>query len=399
MKIGKGKKVVGDFVYTFTALVIMNVVLQLVVYPLVNRKYGADFLGNIVYYTGLIYIAAASIGNACSNSRLICRKNLQVTNGDFNIIVSASSVLVALVYIGVFLLNEGMSAKGLMEAILYGMAAVCIFLRYYSEVEFRLNLKFKGYLIYYLIISAGYLLGYLLFLLTRQWALIFIVGEGLGVAYVFLKGGIYKRQDQSADFKKALSQVGTLACSYILIFIASQYYKFFIKQFFGAYEVTQYYVASFFGKSLDMVITPISTLIMSYLTRSNEKQSGKQFLKIVMLVSGIGVVLYIGFIIATPIYTHLFYNNMVADVKEINLIVNLAQSISAVASILSVFVLAQLGTKVHFRIQLVYVLCYVGLTTALSMTPLGITGFAIGATVAFSVRFLVTAVIGYKKMK
>ena len=117
-----------------------------------------------------------------------------------------------------------------------------------------------------------------------------------------------------------------------------------------------------------------------------------------MFVSTIGLVLYIGFIIATPIYTYLFYGNMLEDVKRINLIVNLAQSISAVASILSVFVLVQLGTKLHFKIQLVYVLCYVVLTSALSMTTLGITGFAIGAAIAFSVRLVVTAILGYTKM-
>lgn len=399
MNIGKGKKIVGDFIYTFAALVIMNVVLQLVVYPLVNRRFGADYLGNIVYYTGLIYMVAASVGNACSNARLICRQSLRATNGDFNVIIIVSFVTMILSYVAVFLVSEGRLAISWIEAILYGLAAGCTFLRYYAEAEFRLNLKFKEYLIYYLLVSAGYLVGFLLFLVTRYWALIFIIGEGAAVAYVVITGGIFKKQTISDDFKAVLSQVCTLALSYVLVFIASQYYKFFIKQYFGAYEVTRYYVTSFFGKSLDMVIAPISTLLMSYLTRSNDKQTGKQFFRIVMIVSGIGVILYLGIIIATPIYAQLFYSNMLEEVKSINLIVNLAQSISAVASILSVFVLAQLGTKLHFRIQVVYVLCYVILTSALSMTHLGITGFAIGATVAFSVRLVVTAVVGYKKMK
>lgn len=392
------KRVVGDYIYTFTALVVMNVVLQLVVYPLINHKYGSDYLGDIVYYTGLIYIAAASVGNACNNSRLICRKTLNVTNGDFNVIVATCSGVVVMVYMGVFFFSRE-SSQSMLDAALYGITAVCVFLRYYSESEFRLNLKFKEYLIYYLIVSAGYLLGFLFFVITDAWMLIFIVGEGAAVIYVGITGRIYRHEKISEDFWRVVSQVGTLALSYILIFIASQYYKFYIKHYFGAYEVTRYYVASFLGKSLDMVITPISTLIMSYLTRSKEKQTEKQFLRIVQIVVGIGCVLYIGFIIVTPIYTQLFYKNMLEDVRHINLIVNLAQSISAVASILSVFVLAQLGTKLHFRIQVVYVLCYVILTSVLSMTHLGITGFAIGAAIAFFVRLLVTVMVGYVKMR
>lgn len=398
MSLGKGKKLAGDFLYTFAALVIMNVVLQMVVYPLINRYYGAEYLGDIVYYTGLIYIAAASVGNACANQRLIARKTMHTTNGDFNTIAVTAATLIGIAYMLVMLFSERFTNINWVEIALYGLSATCIYFRYYSEVDFRLNLNFKGYLIYYLFVSGGYLLGYLLFTLTGYWTLIFICGEGLAVLYVLLRGSIYRSEKRSEDFKPLLNHVCTLALSYILIFIASQYYKFFIKQYFGAYQVTQYYVASFFGKSLDMIITPISTLIMSYLTRSNEKLSAKTFRKIIFLITGIGAVLYVGFIMATPIYTHFFYNNMAEDVNKINLVVNLAQSISAMASILSVFLLSQLGAKIHFRIQVVYVISYVMLTSLLSTTPLGITGFAIGAVCAFSIRFITTALVGYKRM-
>lgn len=399
MGAGKKSKIAGDFIYTFVALVIMNVVLQLVVYPLINRSSGAEYLGDIVYYTGLIYMLSASVGNACSNQRLLCRKNeLRATNGDFNLIVASAGGLIAVIYAVVMLAGEGAEGHWA-EAVLFGCAALVIFLRYYAEAEFRLTLNFKGYLIYYLIVSGGYLLGYLLFRVTGYWTLIFVLGEGLAVLYVFLRGGIFKPEKRSENFGLLLRQVGTLAASYILIFLVSQYYKFFIKQFFSAYEVTQYYVASFFGKSLDMVITPISTLIMSYLTRSKEGIDRTRFQKIVLLVLGIGAVLYVGFIIATPIYAHIFYGKgMAEDVSRINLIVNLAQAIAAIASILSVFVLSQLGAKIHFRLQVLYCVSYVVLTSALSATSLGITGFAIGAVCAFAIRFITTAVVGYKKM-
>lgn len=390
------KKLTTDFIYTFSALLLSNVVLQLVIYPLVNKYYGADTLGDIVYYTGLIYIISASVGNACSNQRLMSRKLFKTTNGDFNIIVLFASVLIAIVYMLVIYVTDSHHQFDFYY-VLYGLTAVCIFFRYYSEVEFRLNLNFKGYLIYYIIVSAGYIFGFILFLLTDLWTLIFICGEGLAVLYVVIKGNIYKIQKPSDNIYKVSKLVVVLSISYILIFIVSQYFKFFLKWYFDSTAVTEYYVASFFGKSLDMVITPISTLIMSYLTKNENELSKKKFKKIVFSLFGIIFVLYFVFIIATPIYTYIFYNDLYNKVFSINFIVNLAQSISASASIISVLVLTKLGTKLHFVIQLTYAIIYVGLTSLLSVF-LGVLGFAVGATIAFSYRFIITSFIGIKKI-
>lgn len=385
----KRKRIAGDFIYTFAGLTLMNIVLQVIIYPLINNRFGDEYLGNVVSYIGMVYILSVPLGNACSGQRLLARKMFTTSNGDYLRIAGIFAVIIFTVYTVIMSISEGFS----LSACLYGFCAVCVFYRYYSEVQFRLNLNFKQLLIYYVIVSGGYLLGYLLFLLTNQWPLIFIIGEGLAVCFVIWKGDIYRRESKSENTKPLAKLIIVLAVSYVFVFIVSQYYKIFLKAFLNAEQVTVYYVASFFGKSLDMVISPISTLIMSYLTKSTNVLSKKMFNKIILIVFGAGILLYFGFIVATPIYTKLFYHDILEQVNSLNLVVNFAQAACAMASIVSVFVLTEIGTKKHFIIQIIYVVLYVGLTSWMTKA-LGLLGFGIGASIAYCVRLFVTIFVG-----
>ena len=62
----------------------MNGVLQLLIYPLFNRILGSDTLGNLLYIMGLVAILCPSVGQALNTSRLVARREYEVTNGDYN---------------------------------------------------------------------------------------------------------------------------------------------------------------------------------------------------------------------------------------------------------------------------------------------------------------------------
>lgn len=388
----KKKKFAGDFLYTFSALLLMNIVLQLIIYPLINKYYGAEELGNIVYLSGIIYTICASAGGALSNQKLILRKKYLHTNSDFNIIV----ILYTIIIFVILCIAGLMSHLSLLYTLFFGLSGCLVFLRYFSEVEFRMDKSFKGYLFYYIIVSVGYVIGFGLYVLTNCWYLIFIIGESLAVIYVLLKGNIYCPQPLTGDIFNIIKIVSVLVLSYLLGAIAAHYYKIFINLYINNTSVTIYYVATFFGKSLDLVITPITTLLVSYLTARNGVKFNFSVKKSCLFIGLTAIVLYVGFVVATPIYTYIFYNNLFYDVIKINFIVNIAQTLSVITSILIVLVLVKLGTKLHFIIQLSYVICYVISTTILCMT-FGIMGFAIGACVGYAIRFILIAIVSVRK--
>ena len=69
-------------------LIFMNGVLQLIITPLLNRYMGAKQLGELLYITGLVAIICPSVGQALNTSRLVVRRSHEVTNGDYDWILS-----------------------------------------------------------------------------------------------------------------------------------------------------------------------------------------------------------------------------------------------------------------------------------------------------------------------
>lgn len=63
-----------------------------------------------------------------------------------------------------------------------------------------------------------------------------------------------------------------------------------IKQILGNEQVTQYYVVSLIGKTLVLLIAPINTIVISYLTKRKERLTRSQFGKAVLAGGGVSLV-------------------------------------------------------------------------------------------------------------
>ena len=69
----KKKKIISDLVYTVGASVLMNGVLQLIIYPFINYRMGEEYLGNVVFYMSIVYIIGQAMGMSFCSNRLVLR--------------------------------------------------------------------------------------------------------------------------------------------------------------------------------------------------------------------------------------------------------------------------------------------------------------------------------------
>ena len=74
MKKAQGKQILGNTAYTMGGMLLMNGVLQLAVYPLLNARMGQEELGSVLYIMGLVSILCPSVGQALNTSRLVVRR-------------------------------------------------------------------------------------------------------------------------------------------------------------------------------------------------------------------------------------------------------------------------------------------------------------------------------------
>ena len=126
------KKIAGNTVYTIGAGLLMNGVLQVIVYPLLNRVMGSEPLGNLLFIMGLAAIVTPSIGQALNTSRLVVRRTENVSNGDYNVLLLVYGAIGAMIA----LIIGRNSIEGVPGAVAVCVLILLMVFRYYGDVEF-----------------------------------------------------------------------------------------------------------------------------------------------------------------------------------------------------------------------------------------------------------------------
>jgi len=371
----------------------MNAVLQIVVTPLLNRLMGAEQLGNLLYITGLVAIICPSVGQALNTSRLVVRRDCEVTNGDYDWLLLLFGVIgsfVALVMSRNSITNMAMAAG------VFIMFMLTVF-RYYGDVEYRLNLNYRRYFIYYLLIGIGYLAGFGIYYVTGQWVWIYLTGEGAALVFVGITGKVfYNFWNRSRFFSTALSRGFFLMLSYLVTNTTLNIDRLVIRQVLGNEQVTWYYVTSLIGKTLVLLIAPINTIVISYLTKRKERLTRLQYGKAALAGGIVSFVFFLACQVGTPLFVWLFYRNLYDSVKGIVTVVNLAQILGLYSAFLFILVLTFTDERWQLGIQL----AHFGILLAVSIPAAkiyGLEGFAYASLGANILRVAAVIILGLVK--
>lgn len=388
------KRIVTNTAYTMGGALLLNGILQLLIYPLLNRIMGSESLGILLYIMGLVAILCPSVGQALNTSRLVLRRTHEVKNGDYNLLLVlfgvAGSVVALAISRGRF---EGSSGYLLTFALLL----MTIF-RYYGDVEYRLNLNYRNYFIYYAVLSGGYILGFLLYLLSGNWFLIFITGEGLALLYLALTGTVFQSfWKRSSCFRLASLRGGFLVFSYLITNLTLNMDRLVLNYLIGNLAVTQYYVTSLIGKTLVLLIAPVNTIIISYLTRRKEQLNRKEYLGFVGIGLGVSLVFFLCAQVGTPLFVWLFYRDLYESVKTMVTVVNLSQILGLLSAYLFIVVLTFTEEKWQLILQVVHLVIMTVLVLLLT-GAYGILGFAWAVLIANAIRVLAVIILGMIKV-
>lgn len=386
-RLGKKIKLAEDFIYTLMATVVMQIALQLIIYPLINHFYGESVTGEILYFMGLIYIFPQAAGTALNNTRLVTRKSVETTNGDFT---RLSWMLGGLMGIICFAIGFADTMKAPFS-LLFGVFALIYTLRMYAQVEFRLTINFKGYFIYYAIVSVGYLIGLGIYALTGIWILIFLTGEVLALVYSLVKGSVFKREQPQTTMGYVVKTMGLILVSLLIRDGVNQFDKVILKLLISAETVTYYNALALVGKSIQMLVSPVNTLIVTYLSKKDARMTEGMFKRFVGIALGMGIVMLLVCQVMTPLYIRLFYHGFYDRVAQYCLLVNSGLIMGFIASLFTVMIMSQGSTKVYASIETVWGICYIVFAFVFTKW-FGVVGLA-GVTLGVNTIKLIAAIL------
>lgn len=392
----KIKALLTDSMWSIAGLMLMNVVMQFIVYPVWNSRLGSEEYGNILYLISIMNIIAISVGSACNYARMTESATKNTYNINYNIILFISSIVVIPVIIIVSkFAGVSMSTS---DTIAFLILTILTMWRYYADVEYRLNVNYKGYFVYYLMISIGYLIGIGAFYVTGMWAMALIPGEIAGLITVFIKGTVFKKDISfSAEaFKEVFKVVIVLIITDIISNIVFNGDRLVLKIFIDGTAVTAYYLASLLGKTISLISTPLNSVIIGYLA----KYKGKLNLKIMNIVTAVSLaaVLVGTFLctVASHILIAILYPQNYNEVKEFFVIANMAQVFYFVTNVITVILLRFSKARYQLYINVIYAASFCLICIPVTMIGADMWTFCIALLAVCVIRMAASLFLGYK---
>ena len=395
MKLTGKKKIVFDMMLNIIATAIPTFVLQLLILPSLADYMSDVRYGLLVTILALLNVVPSTMGNALNNIRLIEgeEEGSQEEKSDYQIILlSMALVNLAAVAGFSFFYEREISAASLLLTLI---VSVLWLLREYHIVAFRIKLNYVNITISNVIMVLGYGAGYWLFRVTGHWQFIYALGHLFSLIYIFCKSDLWKEPfKKSVRLRSITWQTVLLALSGLLLRITTYADKMLIFPVIGGAMVSVYYAATLFGKIVSQVITPISGVMLSYLSKAKRKNDDVFHMTLLSSSAVCAVGYFACVAISRPVLTWL-YPRFVDGAMQYIWVTTGTTVLTALISIINPFVLKFFDMKWQIVINGIYVAVYVALSMAL-LERMGLIGFCVGTLIATILKLLFMVLVYYR---
>lgn len=369
------KRIYIDFIFNIIASVLPIAFLQLIMYPFMAKYLDAESYGEALIIISFTTIIIQVSGIGINNTRIIKQEmySKNKEKGDFNVLLltlGAFNIIACLICLRVLNFKISKVEVGLLICLVeFGL------LKTYISAEYNINKDFKKVLYSNMFLIAGYILGVIVFLITRQWIFMLLLGNVIATLYMLKTTCIWKEKLKiTIHFKEISSSIFAISFSSLLINLVTYADRLILFPLVGASQVAVYYTASVFGKILSMGLSPISSVLLSYFSKESE-MNNKKFWKMNIANFAVCIAFYIvSRIISEPI-VKILYPDLFVEVRYLINIANIAAIINASTILVQPTILKFCNLRWQIYIQIIHLVIYI-LFSLLIVPEYGIIGFA-----------------------
>lgn len=389
-------RITKDFGLNLLASLITTGVAQIIVYPFLASILASEDYGKLLTYMGIANMLAFTFGGSLNNTRLLIQEdyNKGCKVGDFNLIfyilIFIAVVVSSIIYFLVYKLQTWL-------AILTITFIIFSIFRLYLNVEYRVILNYKKMLYSNVCCVVGNIIGlgvFVYFSEKKMWIMPFLVGEMLCTLYTLKTTDIINEGiGKTHLFNKILGKETVLLVTSLSANILTYLDRILLLPLLGGTAVSCYTVASFFGKSLGIALTPLAGVILSYYAHKGFVMNRKLFRKINMLTTAMGGFFFIVSIFVAPIITKMLYSTIFNEARDYLIIANITAIVNVVAGMIQPSVMKFAPTFWQLVIQFIY--CMIYLVGGLACIPIwGLWGFSIVALLGGLIKIVFLIIVG-----
>ena len=239
-----------------------------------------------------------------------------------------------------------------------------------------------------------------LFPFTHSWKLTILIGEMAAVFYVVIRGTLFRAPlfQKTEFFNIHMRSMLFMSATQLIAALMLNADRILLKVFAGGTAVTVFYVATLIGKILSLVTTPLNSVLIGHLTKSDRKMSGARYGALCLAGILAGCVLSVLCVGISYLFVKLMYPNVFALARPYFWLGNASQVLYFVSNTLTVVLLRYADEKYQLYINLIYLALF--LVIALPLVQMyAIWGMAISLIAANGCKVLLIAVWGSRILK
>lgn len=390
------RRVAGDFILSLAASLFSTGVLQIILYPFLARYLAAEEYGIVLTIMGVGNTLANAFSGSLNNVRLLQNTTYekQGVQGDFPVLFAAFSIASAIAYGGYLGISGNVSP---VTGTLLVLFAVFATMRGYASVAFRVVINFTKNLILNVIVGAAEIAGILILYISGNhvlWPLPFLLGELAGVVYLLFSCNIFR---EKFCISPLMAETFQKTCVlFVTTFIANliQYLdRLLLLPILGGEAVSVYTVASFFGKSLGVLVTPLASVLLSYYAQKDFGMTTRRYWKINLSMIAFSTVFFLFCVAVGPFGTGIFYPTLIDAARPYILLANLAAVINVTSNMVQPAVLKFAPTRWQLIIQVLYGTIYIAVGW-FSASQYGLWGFCVSSIIAAAIKLAVLLIVG-----
>lgn len=381
------QKLITDILLNVISSLVLVGLIQIIIFPLLARKEGASHFGEIAAIYGINNVISIALGNTLNNIRLLHAKK----NG-FQLIASVISVLSFLISFFLYLFYG--QAQKISDILLMSLFTGLINYRTYACVKYRIDLQYIKQLVMNVYVSFGYIIGLIIYLKFKSWPTIFLVGELFGYLYLVKSTNIFsERLFWGDDFWLIIKEFKNLSLANTVSSALTYLDRFLILPLLGSRSMATFFSTSIASKIFNLVISPITNVVLSYLTRSSKKVSKLRLLQVNLLLLILFIPLLVILQFLTSILVKLLYPSVYFNAKPLILLISIGVLANLMFSIINPIFLRFFTMRIQLILQFSFGTCYLVLAILLAKR-FGLYGFCLAFSTAYVLKWGLQVIVG-----
>ncbi len=381
-----------DFLLNIIASMVLTGTIQLLIYPQLASQMPAEEYGAMLTLMGGISVITLSLGSNLFYARMIQKKEYEEKNltGDFQIILLVLCLMsvFATIAMGIFFKFT------IMMTFSIGTQIVTTILQTYYLVVYRLHIDYKKNLFANCLMSIGYIVGVFYLIKFVNWPWIFTFANLICLLYIAKTTHIITEPIKTTVlFPVAVKKTSLLIVGGLIGNLSTYLDRFIIYPILGSESVSFYTVSCFFAKTFGLLVAPVISVLLSYLTNNQIILNKKKYTVINLCFLFMGVA-YFGAtcIVGKPI-TKVLYPDLFEDSMTYYLVSSLGVIIGSVGGFNSTTIIALAPTYWQSIMPLIRLIIYLAIGIPFSLLY-GLNGFCLGVLVVNCIYCIITFVIG-----